>query len=93
MVLTGASKHDVVERLKLFDQLRVERVKRVIEYTRLSAPVRVQDKDAKKLDHKSTQTFSDYYWSYFCTQDSVRVMNDAGHKMTVVDEKTGELSL
>ncbi|KAF8847667.1 FAD/NAD(P)-binding domain-containing protein [Acephala macrosclerotiorum] len=59
VVLKGATSEDVERRLAIFDELRVEQVNTVIEYTREMAPKKTSE---IKVNHKTTQTYSDYYW-------------------------------
>lgn len=78
----------------MFDQLWVESVKIIMKYTRIMGPKSVHTKnDNDELDHESTQTFSNYYWSYHVTQEAVKAMNEAGYKMEIVNDKTGELHI
>ncbi|KAE9377618.1 FAD/NAD(P)-binding domain-containing protein [Stipitochalara longipes BDJ] len=90
VVLKGATPEDVGRRLAIFDELRVERVKTVIEYTREMAPKKTSE---TKVNHKTTQTYSDYYWRYKMTQAAVEAMNKHGFAMTLMDPATGEISL
>lgn len=90
VVLKGAKREDVEERLRIFDELRVERVKTVVEYTREMAP---KATTSKEVNHKTTQTYSDYYWRYKMTQEAVESMCSHGHSMRIVDPATGEIIL
>lgn len=90
MVLKGASPADVSQRLKIFDKLRVERVKTVIEYTREMAPKRTE---SNVVDHKTTQTYSDYYWRYKMTEDAVQCMKQHGYSTKLLDIATGEIAV
>ena len=90
VVLKGATVQDVEQRLKIFDELRVERVKTVIENTREMAPKTTPDIE---VSHKTTQTYSDYYWGYKMTPEAVKTMNGHGFAMKLVNPATGEISL
>lgn len=89
-MLKGATRDEVAVRLKIFDELRVERVATIIEYTRAMAPKATTSKD---VNHQTTQTYSDYYWSYKMTQEAVDLMRKHGYKITLDDVATGEISL
>ncbi|CAK7203111.1 hypothetical protein SEUCBS139899_005840 [Sporothrix eucalyptigena] len=88
ITLKGATRCDVSARLKIYDELRVERIAKVMEYTRAMAP---STTDSREVNHTTTQTYSDYYWSYKITQDAVALMRKHGHALKVVDEVTGEV--
>lgn len=90
IVLKGSTTEDIERRLAIFNDLRVPRVKTVIEYTREMAPKKAKDKE---INHKTTQTYSDYYWRYKITSEAVRAMNKHGFKMTLVNPATGDISL
>ncbi|KAN0108024.1 FAD/NAD(P)-binding domain containing protein [Hyaloscypha variabilis] len=90
VVLKGATPEDVERRLIIFNELRVERVKTVIEYTREMAPKKTSE---THVNHKTTQTYSDYYWRYKMTQEAVEAMNKHGFAMALIDPATGEISI
>jgi len=90
VVLKGAKKQDVEKRLQIFDQLRLDRVNTVIKFTREMAPTLAV---SSEVNHKTTQTYSDYYWSYKMTQEAVEAMRRHGYQMQLVDARTAELSL
>jgi salicylate hydroxylase len=60
-----------------------------MEYTRAMAPSTTGSTD--EVDHKTTQTYSDFYWNYKITQDAVALMRKHGHAVKVVNEATGEI--
>jgi salicylate hydroxylase len=72
---------EVSHRLSIFNELRVERVARIIRYTRAMAPRRINNASNEKVDHKSTQTYSDYYWRYRITEEAVNSMRENGYKV------------
>jgi len=88
--LKGATPADVETRLAIFDELRVERVKTVIEYTREMAPKKTNE---TQVNHKTTQTYSDYYWRYKMTQEAVDLMRKHGIAINLLDPATGEISV
>ncbi|CAK7221503.1 hypothetical protein SBRCBS47491_004547 [Sporothrix bragantina] len=90
IVLKGATPLDIPARLKIYDELRIERIAKVMEYTRAMAPSKTA---SLEVNHKTTQTYSDYYWSYKITEDAVALMRKHGHALRVVDEATGEIEL
>lgn len=57
------------------------------------APQPADDARGEKVDHKSTQTYSDYYWRYRTTDEAVREMKQHGYKIDVKNTETGELIL
>ncbi|KAK5446758.1 hypothetical protein LTS15_009691 [Exophiala xenobiotica] len=90
VVLKGATTHDVEQRLAVFDEIRVERVKTVIEYTRDSAP---KATTSNEVNHKPSQAYTDYYWRYKMTQEAVDAMQRNGYSMNIKDPATGEIGL
>ncbi|KAI8649042.1 FAD/NAD(P)-binding domain-containing protein [Fusarium keratoplasticum] len=93
VVLKGAELSDIEERLLIYDELRVERVRRVIENTRKMGPKRVGD-GPRMSDREYSQysvAFSDYHWSYSMTPEAIRLMNQPGIKMECADAATGQL--
>ena len=92
--MKGATPDTVEERLVIFDKLRVERVKTIIEYTRDMAPRKASGTSTgKELNHKTTQRYSDYYWSYKITQEAVAAMREHGIDMNLRNVATGEISI
>ncbi|CZR68101.1 uncharacterized protein PAC_18000 [Phialocephala subalpina] len=87
VVLKGATLEDVERRLAVFDELRVERVRTVIEYTREMAPKKTSE---QRVNHKTTQTYSDYYWRYKMTQEAVEAMKKHGFALNLINPATGE---
>ncbi|PNS19529.1 Kynurenine 3-monooxygenase [Sphaceloma murrayae] len=83
----NASKGEILARLRVFDEVRVPRATRAMEYTRNAAPSSTQ------IQPKSTMDYSDWYWSYKVAEESVRAMQKAGYKMTLEDATTGAVSL
>lgn len=90
MVLKGANRSDVAKRLRIYDELRTQRVKTIIEYTREPAP---KPTVSKKIDSQTTQAKSDYYWSYKITLDAVEAMRRHGYSVELVDATTGKIKL
>lgn len=90
IILKGATKSDVEKRLKIFDDLRVGRVRQIMENTQAAAP---SIKPINPLEHKSTSANADFHWGYKITQEAVDLMNRHGYSMTVKDPVTGELVL
>lgn len=93
VVLKGAELSDIEERLLIYDELRVERVRRIIENTRKMGPKRVGD-GPRMSDREYSQysvAFSDYHWSYSMTPEAIRLMNQPGIKMECADAATGQL--
>ncbi|KAL1895867.1 hypothetical protein Sste5346_004964 [Sporothrix stenoceras] len=88
IILKGSTPLDVPARLKIYDELRVERIAKVMEYTRAMAPSKT---GSLEVNHKTTQTYSDYYWSYKITADAVALMRTHGHALKIVDEATGKI--
>lgn len=64
-----------------------------MRYTRAMAPRRVDDARGEKVDHKTTQTYSDYYWRYRMTDEAVSIMKENGYKVDLKNPETGELVL
>ncbi|KAG8628590.1 hypothetical protein KVT40_004463 [Elsinoe batatas] len=85
VVLKGAKPEEVHARLQVFDELRLERVAQVVRNTRAAAPT----SDSTQV--KSASDFSDYYWSYQLTKEAVRLMNEHGYGMRLVDDSSAEL--
>ncbi|KAF2220782.1 hypothetical protein BDZ85DRAFT_31321 [Elsinoe ampelina] len=85
VVLKGAKSDEVHARLQVFNELRSERVAQVVRNTRAAAP------DSSSTHVKSANDFSNYYWSYQLTQEAVRVMNEHGHGLQLVDDASAEL--
>ncbi|KAJ2890851.1 FAD/NAD(P)-binding domain-containing protein [Zalerion maritima] len=93
VILAGCTDpSEVPHRLSVYNKLRVERVAQVVRYTRAMAPRRSDDPRGDKVDHKTTQTYSDYYWRYRMTDEAVREMKQNGYKVELKNSETGELS-
>lgn len=90
MVLKGAAQSDVAQRLKIYDELRAQRVNKIIKYTREAAP---KPTASKEINFQTTQAKSDYYWSYKITLDAVEAMGKHGYSVELIDAATGEIKL
>ena len=47
----------------------------------------------KEVNHKTTQTYSDYYWRYKMTSEGVKAMNEHGFALQLTNPATGEITL
>ncbi|KAI1860211.1 hypothetical protein JX265_010135 [Neoarthrinium moseri] len=80
-VLKGAVIEDIEERLQIYDELRVPRVRKVIENTRAMAPRRAGD-DKPQTDAAFSAEMSDYHWSYDIAKEAAAAMNRHGNLVT-----------
>ncbi|KAH7129183.1 hypothetical protein EDB81DRAFT_907168 [Dactylonectria macrodidyma] len=93
VILKDARVDDLKKRLVIYDDLRVERVRRVIENTRTMGPKRVGD-DSRLTDQQYSQysvVFADYHWGYKMTAEAVKAMNQGGIVAELLDAATGEI--
>ncbi|KLO81395.1 Uncharacterized protein LW93_8104 [Fusarium fujikuroi] len=88
IVLSGASSEDVATRLKIYDELRLQRITRVMENTKKMAP---QATDSKEFEFKSSQTYSDYHWGYKVAEEAVDLMRAHGLALKILNDATGEV--
>jgi hypothetical protein len=86
--LSGASSDDVESRLKIYDDLRLPRITRVMENTKAMAP---QVTNLKEVDFKTTQTYSDYHWGYKVAEEAADLMRVHGLTLKILDDATGEV--
>lgn len=95
VVLRNAEINDIEGRLAIYDDLRVERVRRVIENTRAMGPKRVGDgphmSDQQYSQH--SVAFADYHWGYKITPEAVKAMNERGIVTEILDATTGEIEV
>lgn len=95
VVLRNAEINDIEGRLAIYDDLRVERVRRVIENTRAMGPKRAGD-GSRMTDQQYSQysvAFSDYHWGYKITPEAVKGMNERGIVTDILDATTGEIGV
>lgn len=94
-MLKNADINDIEERLAIYDELRVERVRKVIENTRAMGPKRDGEGSRMTAQQYSQYSvaFSDYHWGYKITQEAVKAMNERGIATEILDETTGEIEL
>ncbi|PVH69491.1 FAD/NAD(P)-binding domain-containing protein [Cadophora sp. DSE1049] len=90
IILKGATVQDIEQRLAIFDDLRVPRLRTIIEYTRAAAPKRSM---VDKVEHKNSDTYGDYSWRYELLQEGVEAMRRHGYKMKITDPDTGTIAL
>ncbi|KLP21054.1 Uncharacterized protein LW94_9580 [Fusarium fujikuroi] len=88
IVLSGASSEDVATRLKIYDELRLQCITRVMENTMKMAP---QATDSKEFEFKSSQTYSDYHWGYKVAEEAVDLMRAHGLALKILNDATGEV--
>ncbi|KAG7417484.1 hypothetical protein LZL87_012246 [Fusarium oxysporum] len=88
IVLSGASSEEVASRLKIYDELRLQRVTRVMENTKAMAP---RATNSKEVEFKSTQTYSDYHWGYKVTEEAGDLMRAHGLTLKILDDATGKV--
>ena len=86
--MSGASREDVESRLKVYDELRLQRVTRVMENTKKMAP---QATDSKEFEFKRAQTYSDYHWGYKVAEEAVDLMRAHGLALKILNDETGEV--
>ncbi|KAH6959509.1 hypothetical protein DER45DRAFT_538824 [Fusarium avenaceum] len=88
IVLSGVSRDNLGSRLKIYDDLRLPRITKVMENTKAMAPRATNSKD---VDFKTTQTYSDYHWGYKVTEEAVDLMRVRGLTLKILDDATGEV--
>ncbi|KAH7002480.1 hypothetical protein EDB80DRAFT_579215 [Ilyonectria destructans] len=95
VVLRNAEINDIEGRLAIYDDLRVERVRRVIENTRAMGPKRVGDGPHMSGQQYSQHSvaFADYHWGYKITPEAVKAMNERGIVTEILDATTGEIEV
>jgi hypothetical protein len=54
------------------------------------APKRHQ---SQEVNHRTTQTYADYHWSYKMTQEAVALMNKHGYPMALADVETADVRI
>ncbi|EWG42583.1 hypothetical protein FVEG_04348 [Fusarium verticillioides 7600] len=88
IILSGASSEDVASRLKIYDELRLPRITKVMENTKKMAP---RATDSKEFEFKSAQTYSDYHWGYKVAEEAMGLMHAHGLALNIVNDATGEI--
>ncbi|KAJ4035102.1 hypothetical protein NW756_006911 [Fusarium oxysporum] len=88
IVLSGASSDDVASRLKIYDELRLPRITKVMENTKSMAP---RATNSKEVEFKTTQTYSEYHWGYKVAEEAVDLMRAHGLALKILNDATGEV--
>ncbi|EMT74461.1 Salicylate hydroxylase [Fusarium odoratissimum] len=88
IVLSGASSDDVASRLKIYDELRLPRITKVMENTKAMAP---RATNSKEVEFKTTQTYSEYHWGYKVAEEAVDLMRAHGLALKILNDATGEV--
>lgn len=78
IVLKGATPDEARQRLEIFDELRLERVNKILEYSRIMAPRKINGNQIKSPTSMSRE-YSTYYWSYSVTKAGIRLMEERGY--------------
>ncbi|KAG7433601.1 FAD-dependent monooxygenase OpS4 [Fusarium oxysporum f. sp. raphani] len=88
IVLSGASSDDVASRLKIYNELRLPRITKVMENTEAMAP---RATNSKEVEFKTTQTYSEYHWGYKVAEEAVDLMRAHGLALKILNDATGEV--
>lgn len=86
--MSGASSDDVASRLKIYDELRLPRITKVMENTEAMAP---RATNSKKIEFKTTQTYSEYHWGYKVAEEAVDLMRAHGLALKILNDATGQV--
>ncbi|EWZ48885.1 hypothetical protein BFJ70_g7899 [Fusarium oxysporum] len=88
IALSGASSDDVALRLKIYDELRLPRITKVMKNTEAMAP---RATNSKEVEFKTTQTYSEYHWGYKVAEEAVDLMRAHGLALKILNDATGEV--